>query len=291
MEVVQIETRLLGTRRDARQPNEAVVRGLIDSIAEIGLVNPLRVRARRHYVDGFEADGFEIIAGSHRFRACLKLGLAEVPCVVVDDGDLLAELAMIDENLCRAELSPADRASQTARRKAIYLKLHPETAQHVSGGLARHGVASENFSFAAETAKAVGRTERSVQMDAERGAKVCIEAIDLIRGTDLDKGTYLDKLKKLEPEEQVATVNRALSGLARAAEREKAEAAERRSQSRIEADVQDRAARELAEIFVEHLPADLLDAVKANLHAAGKVQKILAALNNLAGQSIIDRAA
>lgn len=35
---------------------------------------------------------------------------------------------MIDENLCRAEMSPAKRASQTARRKAIYIELHPETS-------------------------------------------------------------------------------------------------------------------------------------------------------------------
>jgi hypothetical protein len=49
-------------------------------------------------------------------------------------GDYLhAELAMIDENLCRVELSPSDRARQTARRKAIYLELHPETADHVAG--------------------------------------------------------------------------------------------------------------------------------------------------------------
>ena len=54
-------------------------------------------------------------------------------CHVVTDDDLHAELAMIDENLCRAELSPAERAKQTARRKAIYLIWHPETDQ----GLAR----------------------------------------------------------------------------------------------------------------------------------------------------------
>jgi hypothetical protein len=57
--------------------------------------------------------------------------------------------------LCRAELSPADRAAQTARRKAIYLELHPETAQHVAGGLARQGAADDNLSFAAATAAVI----------------------------------------------------------------------------------------------------------------------------------------
>lgn len=36
-------------------------------------------------------------AGAHRLRAARKIGLETVPCVVVDDDDLHAELAMIDE--------------------------------------------------------------------------------------------------------------------------------------------------------------------------------------------------
>lgn len=118
-------------------------------------------------------EAYEVTASAHRLRAARKIGLDTVPCVVVDDDDLHAELAMIDENLCRAELSPADRASQTARRKAIYLELHPETAQHVSGGMARQGAASDNLSFAAATADAIGKTERTAQRDAERGEGPC----------------------------------------------------------------------------------------------------------------------
>lgn len=119
---------------------------------------------------------------------------------------------MIDENLCWAELSPAERASQTARRKAIYLELYPETAQHVSGGHSRQGTASDNLSFAAATADAIGKNERTVQRDAERGEKVCDEALRLVRGTSLDTGSYLDRLKKVEVAEQVDTVQRALGG-------------------------------------------------------------------------------
>jgi hypothetical protein len=53
----------------------------------------------------------------------------EIACVVIDDDDLHAQLWEIDENLMRAELSPSERASCTARRKAIYEALHPE-AKH-----------------------------------------------------------------------------------------------------------------------------------------------------------------
>src|SRR3974377_831580 len=35
---------------------------------------------------------------------------------------------LIDENLCRHELSPAERSIAVTRRKAIYVQLHPRTA-------------------------------------------------------------------------------------------------------------------------------------------------------------------
>lgn len=107
---------------------------------------------------------------------------------------------MIDENLCRAELSPADRATQTARRKVIYLELHPETAAGKAGAEARWN-AADNLSvasFAAATAEAVGKDERSVRRDAERGEKVSEEALNLVRGTALDTGSYLDKPKRID---------------------------------------------------------------------------------------------
>lgn len=203
-------------RSDARAIDESAVAGLVESIANVGLINPIRVRA--------VGDQWETIAGAHRLTACKRLGLAEIAAMVVTDDDLHAELAMIDENLCRAELTPSDRAQQTARRKAIYLELHPETAEHVAGG--KGNATADNLSavpsFAAETAKLVGKDERSVRRDAERGEKVLDAAIDIIRGTSLDTGTYLDRLKRLSPSEQVTAARRDLA-FARQQEREKAQ--------------------------------------------------------------------
>jgi hypothetical protein len=209
MTVANIETRLISIRNDARKVDDAAVRSLMNSIAELGIINPLRVRPAQRFVDGVQADAYEVTAGVHRLKAARKLGLAEVPCIIVADDDLHAELAMIDENLCRAELSPADRASQTARRKAIYLELHPETG---------HGKASPNkddnlSSFAAATAQAIGKTERTVQRDAERGEKISERALAALRGTKLDTGAYLDKIKRIEPEQQAGRVERDLSRL------------------------------------------------------------------------------
>ncbi|SDR52667.1 chromosome partitioning protein, ParB family [Rhizobiales bacterium GAS113] len=193
-------------RDDARKIDQTALRGLVESIREVGIINPLRVRPAQRHVEGILADAYEVTAGHHRLSAAMKLGLETVPCVVVDDDDLHAELIMIDENLCRAELDPAQRAKQTARRKAIYVELHPETAQHVAGGHAKHGSASANLAFAENTAVATGKSERAVQRDAERGEKIAEDVLDKITGTDLATGVYLDYLKKTAPEKQAAKV-------------------------------------------------------------------------------------
>lgn len=199
---------MIDVRKDARVIDENTVAGLAESIAEVGLINAIRVRA----VD----NRWEVVTGAHRLAAHKRLGLADIMATVVDADDLRAELAMIDENLMRAELSPADRAQQTARRKAIYLELHPETG---------HGKASpdkeEKFSsFDKDTATKTGQTDRTVRLHAERGEKVIEAAIEVIRGTSLDTGTYLDKLKKLSPSEQVYAAKRDLAH-AKAQERDR----------------------------------------------------------------------
>lgn len=289
MQAIDLPTSHIFTRRDARKIDDAAVAGLIKSIRDIGIINPLRVRKRGEEANGVAGDAYEVTAGAHRLRAARKIGMETVPCVVVDDDDLHAELAMIDENLCRAELSPADRATQTARRKAIYLELHPETG-HGGDRKSDQVANSATRSFVAETAESVGKAERTVRLDAERGEKVSEEALNLVRGTALDTGSYLDKLKRIDPSEQVETVQKALSGLARQLERDRAETLASRNKSRVEADVKQRAAKEVADILAEHVPGELWDALKANLYAAGATN-VAAAFTNITGEALMDRSA
>lgn len=205
--LAHLPTDKISLRADARATSPEGVAALEASIAEVGLINPIRVRAL--------GDGWEVIAGAHRLAACRNLGLVEIDAIVVTDDDLRAELVMIDENLCRSELSAGDRAQATARRKAIYLELHPETAlgenQHTR--VRQLGEGSEAERFTANTAKATGQSERAVQRDAERGEKVYEGAFALIKGTPLDTGVFLDKLKKLTPSEQMVVAKRELAYL------------------------------------------------------------------------------
>lgn len=189
----------ISRRADARPVDANTVAGLSESIAAIGLINPIRVRQ--------SGDGWEVIAGVHRLEACRSLGLVEIAAHIVTDDDLHAELAMIDENLCRAELTPSDRARQTARRKEIYEALHPAT---VNGANQHSRPVEAAERFTAATANVTGQSERLVQLNAERGSKILDEVLDLIRGTKLDTGTYLDKLKAMPGSQQFRAAQRDL---------------------------------------------------------------------------------
>ncbi|MFG1359120.1 hypothetical protein [Xanthobacter pseudotagetidis] len=96
---------------------------------------------------------------------------------------------------CRAELSPAEAAYQTARRKEIYETLHPEARAQVRQAHIRNGAAADNLSvaFAADAALKTGRDERTVRRDAARGEALG-ESLKDIAGTSLDKGVELDAL-------------------------------------------------------------------------------------------------
>ena len=80
--------------------------GLVDSVRQFGLLQPILVRPVAD-----EPDAYEIVAGERRWRAAQKAQLHEVPVVVrsLDDIDAL-QLALI-ENLQRTDLSPIDEAT------------------------------------------------------------------------------------------------------------------------------------------------------------------------------------
>src|SRR5437867_8611541 len=76
--------------------------GLVDSIRENGIIQPVIVRQ--------EANGFRLIAGERRWRAAQIAGMERIPAIVrkVSD-DRVLELALI-ENIQRKELNPIEEA-------------------------------------------------------------------------------------------------------------------------------------------------------------------------------------
>ena len=95
---------------------------------------------------------------------------------------------MIDENLMRTDLSPAERSKAVAERKSIYEDLHPETKHRTNQHERSRQIGDSSAErFTAETAKAVGRPERSIELDASRGEKIAAPVLAFVAGTALDR--------------------------------------------------------------------------------------------------------
>lgn len=94
------------------QPRSAfdgeAVKALAASIASLGLLQPISVRA--------EANGrYTLVAGERRLRACESLGMQRIDAMLVEAGDGEAALLALVENLQREDLHFLDEASAYAR--------------------------------------------------------------------------------------------------------------------------------------------------------------------------------
>ena len=146
-----------------RKPRPEVVDELAASIATEGLLQPIVVRP-----DPKRA-GFLLVAGWHRLEAKRKLKHETIECRVLDGLSAdQARVAEIDENLIRADLTPSERAVHHAERKALYLKLHPETKHGGAPGKAGGGKKAKDAklaSFVKDTAKKTGKAKRTIARD------------------------------------------------------------------------------------------------------------------------------
>ena len=92
--------------RNPYQPRQAFaddeIASLAESIRAQGLLQPLVVR--------LVGEGYQLIAGERRLRACQVAGLAEVPVTVVEFTDQQVLEAALVENIQRVDLNPIEKA-------------------------------------------------------------------------------------------------------------------------------------------------------------------------------------
>ncbi|HEU5486642.1 MAG TPA: ParB/RepB/Spo0J family partition protein [Microlunatus sp.] len=102
------EIPLPSIRPNPRQPrtvfDEEAMAELVESIAEVGLLQPVVVRP-------LEGDRFELVMGERRWRAAEQAGLPVIPAIVreTETHDLLRDALL--ENLHRAQLNPLEEAA------------------------------------------------------------------------------------------------------------------------------------------------------------------------------------
>lgn len=204
---------LIGERLRNAVPEH--VTALAESIAEIGLQTPITVVESAEFSGGRKLKRWQLVAGLHRLEACRKLGHAEIAAFVVEMKGADRGLWECDENLCRAELTPAQRAKFTAQRKMWYEIKHPETRHPGNGGTFKGNqhVVADNLSattFSKDTATKTGSTERDIRRDARRGEKIAPDVIDAITGTEHDKGTTLDAFVRMRTAKEQRSAVQAL---------------------------------------------------------------------------------
>lgn len=225
-----IDIQRITVRPGRRKLDEHTVNELMKSIEELGLMNPITVTS-----------GHVLIAGAHRLEAFRRMGRDTIEATILDIDGLAAELAEIDENLTRADLTKLERSTQLARRQDIYQELYPETKH----GRNQYTEDRKNFSdppkktFTAATAEMTGLTDRAVRLEVQRGkyfldkpeiAEAAAEIPDVV-----NNGSELDALRKLDDDKALDVLNRIKSGEASSVKEaqqamKKAERAEERAQ-------------------------------------------------------------
>ena len=82
--------------------DEEAMEELTASIRENGLIQPITVRE--------SGDGYEIIAGERRYRACVKAGFDKIPAYVMSPSEEEAAQLALVENVQRENLSAVEEA-------------------------------------------------------------------------------------------------------------------------------------------------------------------------------------
>ncbi len=178
------------------------VKELADSIRELGLLNPLTT-IDRDYV---------LIAGLHRLEAVKALGWEDVECTVSSLEGLAAELAEIDENIVRSDISTLEYGEILLRRKEIYETLHPETKEGIAQAISMNRTLGNNVSdkmsvtsksFVQDTAEKLGVVPRTIERQIQTAKNLTPETKEIIKKSDqkISKEAAL-KLSRLGPEQQ-----------------------------------------------------------------------------------------
>jgi ParB family chromosome partitioning protein len=103
---------------------EEAMAELVHSIKEIGLLQPVVVRATG-------PSSYELVVGERRWRAAQEAGLATIPAIVrrTEDADMLRHALL--ENLHRAQLNPLEEAAAYAQLLEDFSCTHEELAGRI----------------------------------------------------------------------------------------------------------------------------------------------------------------
>ncbi len=213
---MQIPIDAIQVRDGRRELDSSHVRELAGSIRELGLLNPVTINQEN-----------VLIAGLHRMEAAKILGWTEIECTVSRLEGLQAELAEIDENIVRSDLSVLEYGEMLLRRKEIYEQIHPEVKH--GGDRKSKEIKAKKIrldsakSFVQDTAQKLNVVPRTVELQIQTAKNLTPEAKKIIResNTKITKKAAL-QLSRLEPEQQREIAARLAAGEIHSIDKDKA---------------------------------------------------------------------
>lgn len=193
IETIPLDQIQVSNRLRSIDPDHAAL--IAQSFQANGQMTPIEVRRA---ADG----GFLLVSGAHRLEAANIAGMGEIAAIIVEADDDQARLREIDENLCRRDLSELDRAAFLAERKAVWLKLHPETGRGKRGG--GKGANLHLFpSFAQDAAEKLKISPSLVDRIIRRHGNLDAHARAILATSrHADNGSTLDAIARLPADRQ-----------------------------------------------------------------------------------------
>ena len=178
----------VGARK--RKLDESKVQSLAESFTSIGQLQPITV-SRGDY------GTYRLIAGLHRLEAAKSIGWQSIQATEFEGDEVAVELAEIDENLMRNDLTVLEQGEHLARRQELVgrnVGRYPDPNRVIITPL------KTNNELAAE----IGLSKESAKKRMQVARNIVPEVKDTIRNTEIaNSTTQLLELARLAPEKQV----------------------------------------------------------------------------------------
>ena len=142
---------------------------LKESISRVGVLSPIIVRKKENR--------YEIISGHNRVKCCKEIGLKEIPAIIKDYDDDIAELVMIETNLAQREnILPVEKGLAYKIKLELLKKIKKE-----------NGIKASDTNDLQECVP-LGHIERSIEKLSNSSEDSVTQIKRLIRLTELNDG-------------------------------------------------------------------------------------------------------
>lgn len=194
----QIDKIVVNNRK--RKLNEDKVKDLSESFKLLGQLEPITLTSQNgQYI---------LLAGWHRLEAAKLLGWDKIDAQLFEGNELECELAEIDENLMRNDLTVLEQGEHLARRQELIGFSRGDNRFTID-----RGVTVTPLKTTFEIAKEAGVSESSAQRRMRAARNIAPEVKDAIRDTEIANSTIqLLELARLSPEKQIEVAHSITNG-------------------------------------------------------------------------------